>query len=190
MILHGLNINAIFWWAWSGYWLYSARAVKKTKSSEKLWERLSHLLPLGFCFLMLFSKGWNFLFLNENFWNEADWISYLGNGLNLMGLLFSVWARVHLGKNWSAIVTLKEDHKLITSGPYHFVRNPIYTGILLAMIGDFVCLGKTRGLLAVAIATTAFIRKIKREERFLSTEFGPEFLKYKKSVKALIPFIY
>ena len=190
MEFKGLNINAIFWWIWGAYWLVSAIKVKKTKSSESRGQRISHLLPLGICFLLLFSKGWDFLLLNERLWPETEWIEYLGNALNLTGLLFSFWARLHLGKNWSATVTLKEGHQLITSGPYRLVRNPIYTGILWAMVGDSICLGKSRGPLAVIMASVAFIKKLQREERFLSSEFGAEFLKYKSRVKALIPFIY
>jgi Isoprenylcysteine carboxyl methyltransferase (ICMT) family len=65
-------------------------------------------------------------------------VEYAGTAITILGLLFSVWARIHLGQYWSGIITLKEGHKLIRSGPYRFVRHPIYTGFITAMTGSAI----------------------------------------------------
>ena len=77
------------------------------------------------------------------------------------GLAFAVWARVYLGRNWSGTVTVKQDHELIRSGPYGFVRHPIYTGLLLAMLGTAIAIGEWRGLVAFALFTIGFLLKLR-----------------------------
>jgi protein-S-isoprenylcysteine O-methyltransferase Ste14 len=64
-------------------------------------------------------------------------------------MLFSVWARVHIGRNWSGVVTIKEGHELVDTGPYALVRHPIYTGLLVAFIGSAFARGNWSGVLAV-----------------------------------------
>jgi len=100
-----------------------------------------------------------------------------------------VWARVHLGGNWSGIVTLKEDHELVRRGPYRWVRHPIYSGLLLAIAGSAVVRGEWRGFLALAIAFAALWRKLKLEERWLGETFGEQYAAYRRRVSALIPFV-
>jgi len=105
------------------------------------------------------------------------------------GLAFTVWARVILGRNWSGTVTLKEGHELIRSGPYRFVRHPIYTGLLVAFAGSAIARGEWRGLVALAIAFAALWRKLKLEERWLGETFGDAYERYRAEVPALIPFL-
>jgi protein-S-isoprenylcysteine O-methyltransferase Ste14 len=103
-------------------------------------------------------------------------------------MLFSVWARVHLGGNWSGIVTIKHDHELIASGPYAIVRHPIYTGLLVAFIGSAMARGEWRGVLAVLIAWVALWRKLRLEERWMGERFGQQYEAYCRRVPALLPF--
>ena len=114
---------------------------------------------------------------------------WIGAAVATAGLAFSVWARVHLGKFWSGNVTLKPGHRLIRSGPYALVRHPIYTGILLAMLGTALALDQFRGVLALVIATQAFVRKLRIEEHWLTEELGSEYVQYRREVKALVPGI-
>jgi protein-S-isoprenylcysteine O-methyltransferase Ste14 len=103
-------------------------------------------------------------------------------------MLFTVWARVYLGGNWSGIVTIKHDHELIASGPYAIVRHPIYTGLLVAFIGSAVARGEWRGVLAVLIAWMALWRKLRLEERWMAERFGQQYEAYCRRVPALVPF--
>jgi protein-S-isoprenylcysteine O-methyltransferase Ste14 len=103
--------------------------------------------------------------------------------------LFAAWARVTLGRNWSATITVKQDHDLITSGPYRFVRHPIYTGLLLGLAGIAVARGEWRGVLGVVLAFGAFWRKLRIEERWMREQFGGAYDEYSRRVAALIPRI-
>jgi len=91
--------------------------------------------------------------------------------------------------NWSQAVTLKEDHELITSGPYALVRHPIYTGLLIAFAGSAIARGEWRGLLAVALVFVALWRKLKLEERWMRSHFGEAYETYSRRVSALLPYV-
>ena len=116
-------------------------------------------------------------------------VGWTGAAITLTGLLFSMWARHYLGTNWSATVSVKQDHELIISGPYQFVRHPIYTGLVIAFIGTAMAQGELRSLLAPLIVTAAFWRKWLHEERWMLETFGGRYLDYKARVPALIPFL-
>jgi protein-S-isoprenylcysteine O-methyltransferase len=95
-----------------------------------------------------------------------------------------------LGSNWSARPTIKQDHTLVRSGPYRLVRHPIYTGILLALLGTAIYMGEIRALIGTVAALIAFKVKSLLEETFMTEQFGAEYTKYKQQVKALIPFVW
>jgi protein-S-isoprenylcysteine O-methyltransferase Ste14 len=103
-------------------------------------------------------------------------------------MLFSVWARVHLGGNWSGIVTIKHGHELIADGPYAIVRHPIYTGLLVAFMGSAMARGDWRGVLVVLIVWWALWRKLRLEERWMVERFGQQYETYRRRVPALVPF--
>lgn len=110
--------------------------------------------------------------------------------LTIMGLGFAVWSRVVLGRNWSANVTLKEDHELMRTGPYGIVRHPIYSGLLLAICGAVLLRGTAGALFGVAIFLLLFRSKIRTEEGFMLEQFGPAYRLYQGEVKSLIPFVW
>lgn len=121
-------------------------------------------------------------------WPQTAFTFWTGAAVMLAGLIFAVWARIHLGRFWSGAITLKEGHRLIRSGPYQFVRNPIYTGILTGVAGTAIALGQVCGLVALAILFIVYSWKIHREERLLAGEFGEEYAAYCRTVPALVPF--
>jgi protein-S-isoprenylcysteine O-methyltransferase Ste14 len=103
-------------------------------------------------------------------------------------LAFAVWARRHIGSNWSGTVTVKTDHVLVRTGPYGWARHPIYTGLLTAILGTAIARGDLRGLLGVVLCTIAFVIKLRIEERWMREVFGEEYRRYSKEVPALVPF--
>jgi protein-S-isoprenylcysteine O-methyltransferase Ste14 len=113
----------------------------------------------------------------------------IGLALTILGLGFAVWARVHLGRFWSGMVTLKKDHELIRSGPYAFVRHPIYTGLLTAAAGTALARGTLAALLALGLIGVACWLKIRAEEKLLTNHFGDAYRDYRRQVAALIPFM-
>jgi protein-S-isoprenylcysteine O-methyltransferase Ste14 len=104
-------------------------------------------------------------------------------------LAFTVWARRHLGANWSGTVTVKAGDELITTGPYAFVRHPIYTGLLLGFAGSALAVGERCGVLALVMVTVALRRKLRVEERQMRQLFSETYGTYRGQISALIPFL-
>ena len=127
--------------------------------------------------------------LGTRFLPDTMIVYWLGLLMVVAGLAFAVWARMHLGRNWSGTVTVKENHELIRSGPYAIVRHPIYTGLLLAILGTAIVLGEWRGLLAFCFFTITFLLKLRREERFMEESFPDTYPSYRAQVPALIPLL-
>lgn len=116
-------------------------------------------------------------------------IQYMGVFICVAGIAFAVWARVHLGKNWGMPMSLKEKPDLITTGPYHFVRHPIYTGLLAAILGTNIG-GSFMALIWFLLSATFFIYSAKKEEKMMLLQFPDEYPGYMQRSKMLIPFIF
>jgi protein-S-isoprenylcysteine O-methyltransferase Ste14 len=107
----------------------------------------------------------------------------------MLGLAIVLWARLTLAGNWSADVVFKENHELIERGPYRYVRHPIYTGVILMVVGP-VLLWATPAAVAMAVGVPLLLwLKLSDEERLLTRHFPEEYPRYKSRVKALVPFI-
>jgi protein-S-isoprenylcysteine O-methyltransferase Ste14 len=129
--------------------------------------------------------GW----LGARFVPATPAVAWLGVLLTAAGVAVALWARWHLGSNWSGVVTLKEGHELIVTGPYRAIRHPIYTGMLLGLLGTAMAMGEVRGLLGIAFAWLAFYVKARREESFLVREFGEKFEAHVKQTGMFLPKI-
>ena len=179
-------INAL-WILFGFYWLVSALNRKKTKRRETWGQRFVYTLPLVAAFELLVRPEARYRWLGARFVPANPAVEWIGVLLTAAGVAVAFWARWHLGANWSGVVTLKEGHELIRTGPYRNIRHPIYTGILLALLGTVVATGEVRGLLAVAIAWLSFYWKARREESFLSQEFGEKFAAHAKQTGMFLP---
>ena len=181
-------IDVCAWLAWGGYWMAAARFVQRSQSSESVLMRMTHLLPLAAGFFLIFHGGDYSVIYGRLV--RSDWIALLGTLVTIGGLLFAVWGRVHLGRYWSGIITLKEGHKLIRTGPYRFVRHPLYTGFLSAVLGSALVMFTGDACAGFAVILVAYIVKIRREETVLTGAFGDEYRQYRREVSALVPGVY
>jgi protein-S-isoprenylcysteine O-methyltransferase Ste14 len=175
------------WLLFGVYWLVSALKRKKTKQRESILQRFGYTLPLAVGFYLLYQTQPLYLWLRSRFLPAGPGSEWTGVVLTAAGITVAFWARWHLGTNWSGVVTLKEGHELIRTGPYGSIRHPIYTGILLALFGTAVNFGEVRALFAVVIAWLSFYIKARREESFLSQEFGPGFAEHKQHTGMFLP---
>ncbi len=162
---------------------------KAVAERESMYSRLSHYLPLAIAIYLFAAPHVPFAKLNDRFAPLALWPVQLGAALTFARLAFAIWARMLLGGNWSSDVTLKRDHELVVAGPYRWVRHPIYTGILLGLIGTALALGEWRGVLGVVFAGAAYWRKLRIEEAVMRRQFGEAYARYASRVPALIPFV-
>jgi protein-S-isoprenylcysteine O-methyltransferase Ste14 len=174
------------WGVLIAFWIISAFSVKRTKAKEPLRHRLLYLLLLAVVVALL--KGtvriihWNRVVLPHT---VATGI--LADFLVLVGLLIALWARVTLGGNWSARVTLKEGHELVETGPYRVVRHPIYSGLLLMVLGTAVLAGQAGGFIALVISFCGVWIKLRQEEELLTKHLAG-YSEYMRRTKALVPF--
>jgi len=106
-----------------------------------------------------------------------------------LGLSLAIWARLYLGRNWGMPMSLKESPELVTSGPYRFIRHPIYSGILLALLGSALVSGIVWFILFLFFGTY-FVLASRGEERLMTRQFPNHYPQYMKRTKALVPFFY
>ncbi len=177
------------WLSYLGYWWAMSWNVKATARSEPTRSRLTRTVLLAGAAALLLAHSVPVAVLNKRFLPDGDWRFWGGAAVTAGGLLFSVWARLHLGKNWSQAVTVKEGHELIRSGPYALVRHPIYSGLLLGFVGSAMALGEWRGLLAVALVFGTLWNKLRLEEKWMRAQFGESYEAYCRQVAALVPYI-
>jgi protein-S-isoprenylcysteine O-methyltransferase Ste14 len=175
-------VFAIGWGAFWIYWLVAAFSVKRGRTS---WGReLRFRAPIIIIVITLPRLG---AFRNHDLQTDP-WRAGLGLALFAVGLGFAIRARVHIGRNRGRPMTQKVDPELVTSGPYHLVRHPIYSGILAAGAGTALALSWT-WLIAVLPAGVYFVYSATVEERHLSELFPDSYPEYKRSTKMLIPFV-
>jgi protein-S-isoprenylcysteine O-methyltransferase Ste14 len=178
----------IFWI----YWIITGIRTRRNTESEKVGQKpIQRFLQLFFVIVAF----WLSLSLYDNLslWKliiQGQYIKIIGFLLLFLSLAFSVWARVILGKNWSGVIQKVQGQRLITKGPYRYIRNPIYTGIIGGFIGTFIIVGTLASLLGMLIIIVTYILKTVKEERFLVESFGDEYIEYKKRTWALLPLIF
>lgn len=190
MNLHHLTlwqIELIPWYLFVIVWVVAGLWVKTTKTAEPLSSRLTYGSLMAAGFYLLFSHRASVGLLGTRFISDAHWVLIAAIVLTFAGVILAIWARLILGENWSARVTRKVDHELIRSGPYAFVRHPIYTGLLLATIGTAIFVGEYRGLVAVPLVLLSESIKARREERFMIEEFGQTYQDYREQTWFIVP---
>lgn len=176
----------IFFWS---YWGLSSLHTGKTEYAESKISRLFHLGMIGSAFAVVAFDRFHMGPLAWSILPESRLVLLTGTIITALGLAFAVWARMQLGINWSGAIAMKADQQLIQTGPYAIVRHPIYTGIVMGVLGTAIAIDGLRGILAIVLIFIAYFRKIWIEEKWLVNQFGSEYIQYQLKVKALIPFI-
>jgi len=181
------HLACVPWVVFIVYWFMSAIKLKAVKKREPGAERLVYVFCMFTMYMLMFNDLLGVGWLGRRYEPESARIGAIGVALSFAGIALAIWARWHLGQNWSATVTLKEGHELIRSGPYGRIRHPIYTGMLLALVGTAVALGQYRGLLSLGIAFGTLFAKARKEERFLVGEFGDRFREHVARTGMFLP---
>ncbi len=171
---------AVAWIIFWVYWLASAVGVKEGRASRRRIP-LNGLSALAVILLLRVFRGGSLAV-------HSPVLGAIGALVFAAGLALAIWARIHLGKNWGMPMTQKDEPELVTSGPYRFVRHPIYSGLLAGVLGTALATNLT-GLIIVAVLGGYFYYSAVVEERNLIATFPVAYPAYRAHTKRLIPFI-
>jgi hypothetical protein len=116
-------------------------------------------------------------------------LGWAGALLTAIGIGFAIWARVNIGRNWSSHAAVKEHHQLVTTGPYAYVRHPIYSGILLAALGTALTTS-IFGIGMLVFISITFAWRMNKEEKIMLELFPEQYPAYQKHTKRLVPFVW
>ncbi len=185
----GLGVIRVCWIIFIIVWSLGMARTKRTIYRESSAERARYWLVLVIGYLLVIKSSalpppFNWLVVSHR--TSSSWG---GVFLCVCGLVFAIWARLILGRNWSGVITLKEDHELIERGPYRVVRHPIYTGILAMFAGTAIALGYFGGFLGFLLVFVSFWVKLNREEDLMLEHFPAKYAAYQRRVKRIIPFL-
>ena len=178
--------------SWVVFWIYwsvSTRRIHAPRRRASLAFTILNtaLLYAGFVLVLVGRQVAGPLAIR--FTSGAAYSDIAGTAFVVAGVALAIWSRRVLGSNWSGAVRITEGQCLVRTGPYASVRNPIYSGIALAVLGTALVAATIGGLLGFALVVASLWQKGRMEERFLLAEFGGEYAAYQREVKFLIPFI-
>jgi len=182
-----LLILPFFWLVFIVYWAYSAKDMRRLRKPSKNWF-YSRIIFIAIIFVLVNSKILTKIDAYAGNWRTFP-IELTAVILTGVGISFAVWARRTLGKNWGMPMTERADPELVTSGPYAYVRHPIYTGMILAVIGSGLA-GGAEWLILCFFIIAYFVYSAFSEEKYLTKEFPAVYAEYKRKTKMLIPFIF
>ncbi|RAP56341.1 isoprenylcysteine carboxylmethyltransferase family protein [Oleiagrimonas sp. MCCC 1A03011] len=185
-----MNPFILSWIAWLLIWLLLWAWSKRTRRHESSGSWSLHMLPLMIAAVLLSAHHLVGHVLEGAVVPYRHLFYTVGLALTWAGLAFAVWARLYIGRNWSASVQVKVGHELVRSGPYRFVRHPIYTGLLFAFLGSALAMDQWRGVVAVVIVLAGFVYKLRLEERWMIETFGDDYRDYRRRTYALVPFVF
>jgi protein-S-isoprenylcysteine O-methyltransferase Ste14 len=179
--MHALTTAiAIAWILFGLYWLVSAFGVKDGASSRRRIP-LTGVTAIAVVLLVRVLRGGSLAV-------HSPILGAIGALVFASGIAVAIWARVHLGRNWGMPMSQKAEPELVTSGPYRFVRHPIYSGLLLALVGTALATNLL-GLVIAVILGAYFYYSASVEEKNLAATFPTEYPAYRAQTKMLIPFV-
>jgi protein-S-isoprenylcysteine O-methyltransferase Ste14 len=173
-------VIGIAWLIFWGYWLLSAAGAKASVKGKR-WRPFAGITVLCVFLLTRVIKGGSFVV-------HSPILGAIGAVMFASGIALAVWARVYLGSNWGMPMSQRVEPELVTSGPYRFVRHPIYSGLLLGLLGTALATNLL-GLILVPVLCGYFYYSATVEERNLTAIFPTAYPAYRMSTKMLIPFV-
>ena len=180
----------VAWIAFLLYWRIRAAGTKTTQRVEPAAWPILRALTFLIVIVLLSTTGIPLPWLYRQLWPSGLWPFWIGAAITVGGLLFAVWARQYLGRNWSSAVTIKQRHELITTGPYAMVRHPIYTGILTGFLGTAIALSQVRGFIGFVLIFLMLWPKLRMEEEWMRSQFGETYANYAHQTAALVPHLF
>ena len=170
------ELLALIWLCWVASWIAASFWSGRTKSHVRTIDSWVYRLPILLGAKQLYHPG-----------NAGTYVLAV---VVLLGISFTWWARIHLGRFWSNAITHKEDHRIVDTGPYGLVRHPIYTGQIIGLLASGIAIATWTALLGVVLISFGEWQKARMEERFLTAELGAEaYGPYCRRVPMIVPFL-
>lgn len=178
------------WLLFIAYWAVMALGAKRSLSSHAWRRQIGVRILILFVFIMVLRFPGSRRALRVVASYKPDEILELaGAVLCGLGVGLAIWARTVLGRNWGMPMSQKQDPELVTGGPYAYVRHPIYTGMILAMLGSAI--GQSLvWLLPLLLGSAYFVYSARQEEKLMLRQFPTQYAAYMKHSKMLLPFLY
>jgi protein-S-isoprenylcysteine O-methyltransferase Ste14 len=194
MITETLAVDIISW-CWIIFclvWLFAWGWSKPTSVRKSSTRRILYLATLLVGVLLIWNGGslFNYSPFNILIFNSNLKTLLIADVFAIVGVIVAVWARFTLGSNWSGSVQIKKDHQLITTGPYRFVRHPIYSGVLSLALAQVLSIANVASVMALIILTISFYIKLKLEEEYMLSQFPNEYPAYMKRTRRIIPLLF
>jgi len=180
--------SGVLWVFFITYWSAAAKHAGPTKSSESSESRRTHVRLMNAALVLLFIPS--FWLLGRRFVPDGLAAVVAGLSIQIVAGALGVWARRHLGRNWSGAIAVAEEHELVRTGPYGMLRHPIYSAMIGMFVGSALAIGEWHSVVGFVLITVAYARKIPLEERSLGATFGPAYDDYRKASWALIPWVF
>jgi protein-S-isoprenylcysteine O-methyltransferase Ste14 len=188
--MDAVRICADLWWALVVVWVVGLFWSKPTQERAAAGQRILYGLIMVAAFWLMFSgkvpEGW----LRTRLFRPNAGTDCMGVALTACGCAFAIWARIFIGANWSGSVQVKVGHELMRGGPYRFVRHPIYTGLLVAMLGTAMVQDRASSLAGLVLLVAGFYVKSRIEEKFMRKTFGAEYEEYARGTGGLLPRLW
>jgi protein-S-isoprenylcysteine O-methyltransferase Ste14 len=179
--MHALQTAiTVAWLVFWVYWFASAFGVKQGRGGRRRLP-LQGLSALSILLLVRVFRGGSLAV-------HSPILGTIGAVVFASGIALAVWARVHLGRNWGMPMTEKAEPELVTSGPYRFVRHPIYSGLLAGVLGTALATNLI-GSIILAILAGFFYYSASVEEKNLTATFPTAYPAYRSRTKMLFPFV-
>ena len=182
-----MRVSVGLWLVFSIYWSIASKDRAPDRSGESILSRQAHVIAVNLALLLLILPIPG---LTQRFAPDTRALAAVGLAIQAASIVLAVWARRHLGTNWSGEVRIAHGHQLVRSGPYRFVRHPIYTALVGMYVGTGLASGQVHAVVALPIVLLAYWRKIRLEERALGDAFLAEHERYRGETWAWIPGIY
>jgi protein-S-isoprenylcysteine O-methyltransferase Ste14 len=179
------------WLLFTVYWLISARSARRSVGGARAkWIQIAVRAGMVALVVIALSSATlrHGVRVAQAYQAHHALLAVIGIVLVMLGIGLAVWARIELGRNWGMPMSQREDPELITGGPYAYVRHPIYSGVILGMVGSAIG-HSVAWTLPLVLFSAYFFYSARREEELMCRQFPDSYPAYMQRTNMLVPYV-